>query len=115
MLALVWATKHFLCFLYGNRFLVRTDHAALAYMRKFSNQNSPLLRCSLKLSELYFTVEHRPGTKISHVDALSRHVGTVKQDISLDRKTIIREQAADAFYVRQAPGTYLSKSEIFLG
>ena len=29
MLALVWATKHFRCYLYGNKFLVRTDHSAV--------------------------------------------------------------------------------------
>jgi hypothetical protein len=85
MLALVWATKYFRCYLYGHRFHVRTDHAALTYLRKFSDQNSRLLRWSLKLSELDFTVERIPGNKISHVDALSRHVGTVKQDFSLDR------------------------------
>jgi len=26
---LVWATKHFRCYLYGNKFLVMTDHSAL--------------------------------------------------------------------------------------
>jgi hypothetical protein len=29
MLALVWATKDFRCYLYGKRFLVRTEHATL--------------------------------------------------------------------------------------
>jgi hypothetical protein len=48
MLALVWATKYFKCFLFGHRFLVRTDHAALTYLRKFSDQNSRLFRWSLK-------------------------------------------------------------------
>ena len=33
MLALLWATKYFRCYLYGKRFVVRTDHAALAYLR----------------------------------------------------------------------------------
>jgi len=77
MLSLVWATKYFRCYLYGKKFLVRTDHFALTYLRNFGENNSRLLRWSLKLSELDFTVEHRVGTKILRVDALSRHVGAV--------------------------------------
>jgi hypothetical protein len=52
MLALVWATKHFRCYLLGKRFLVRTDHAAFVYLQKFADNNSRLLRWSMKLSEL---------------------------------------------------------------
>ena len=40
MLAIVWATKYFRCFLYGKQFLVRTDHAALSYLRNFADSNS---------------------------------------------------------------------------
>jgi len=29
MLSLVWATRYYRCYLYGKRFLVRTDHATL--------------------------------------------------------------------------------------
>jgi len=50
MLAVVWATRYFRCYLYGKRFLVRTDHAALTYLQKFADHNSRLLRWSLKLS-----------------------------------------------------------------
>jgi len=57
--------------------VVRTDHAALTYFKKFADSSSRLMSWSLKLSELDFTVERRPGTKIAHVDVLSRHVGTV--------------------------------------
>jgi len=77
MLALVWATRYFRCYLYGKRFLVRTDHAALTYLQKFADHNSRLLRWSLKLSELDFVVEHRAGSKIGHEDALIRHVGAI--------------------------------------
>ena len=83
MLALVWATKHFRCYLYGNKFLVRTDYSALTYLQNFADNNSCLLRWSIKLSELYFVVEYRPGSKIGHVDALSRHVGTIKHEAVL--------------------------------
>jgi len=56
MLALVWAIKHFLCYLYGNKLLVRTDHSALNYLQNFADQNSRLLNWSIKLSELDFVV-----------------------------------------------------------
>jgi len=62
MLALVWATKYFRCYLYGRQFLVRTDHAALSYLQNSVDQNDRLMRWSLKLSELDFVVEHRPGS-----------------------------------------------------
>jgi len=77
MLALVRATKYFRCYQYGTKFIVRADHSALTYLQNFADHNSRFLRWSLKLSELDFIVQHRPGTKIAHVDALSRHVGTV--------------------------------------
>jgi len=55
MLALVSAKKCFRCYLYGKKFLVRTDHTALTYLRNFAKNNSRLLRLSLKLVELDFT------------------------------------------------------------
>ena len=88
MLALVWAAKYFRCYLYGKRFVARTDHSALSYMRKFADSNCRLLRWSLKLSELDFVVEHRPGPKIGHADALSRHEGAVTLANTLDRDRV---------------------------
>jgi len=75
MLALVWAAKYFHCYLYGKRFVVRTNHSALTYMQNFTDNNSRLLRWSLKLSELDIVVEQRLGPKIGNADALSRHIG----------------------------------------
>jgi len=63
MLSLVWATKFFRCYLYGRKYLARTDHSALTYLRNFSDQNQRRMRWSMKLSELDFTVEHRAGKK----------------------------------------------------
>jgi len=63
MLGLIWATKQFRCYLHGRKFVARTDHTALTYLRNFAGQNSRLLRWSIKLSELDFMVEHRAGKK----------------------------------------------------
>jgi len=105
MLALVWTTRYFRCYLYGKRFLVRTDHAALTYLQKFTDHNSRLLRWSLKLSELDFVVEHRAGSKIGHVDALTRHVGAITNPDPPSRESIRQEQSKDVFCRRQNPGT----------
>jgi len=62
-----WATKHFACYLYGKRFVVRTDHSALTYLHKFADNNSRLMRWSLRLADFEFVVQHRVGTRIKHV------------------------------------------------
>jgi len=80
LLALVSAIKYFRCFLYGKQFLVRTDHAALSYLRTFADANSRLMRRSLRLSEFDFIVEYRPGIKIKHVDALSLLLAAIMQE-----------------------------------
>ena len=100
MLALVWVTKQFCCYLHGRKFVARTDHAVLTYLRNFADQNRRLLRWSIKLSELDFVVEHRAGTKMAHVDALSHHVGTLVQGGTLEKNDILREEAKDAFCLR---------------
>ena len=113
MLALVWATKFFRCYLYGRKFLARTDHSALTYLRNFSDQNQRLMRWSMKLSELDFTVEHRAGKKIPHVDALSRHVGSVLNGNDVNRVVVREEQAKDKFCQSLNIGSYNGKQEFF--
>jgi len=112
MLALVWATKHFRCYLHGRKSLARTDHTALKYFQKFSDQNIRLLRWSIRLPELDFVVEHKPDSKMSHVDALSRHLGSVAHDHALNKENVLREQEKAAFCIKQDPGSYRSKLEI---
>jgi hypothetical protein len=93
--------------------VVGTDHAALTYLKNFDDNSSRFMRWSLKLSELDFTVEHRPGTKIAHVVALSRHVGAVMCGGTLSQESVFREQAKDKFCAKIKPGNYSSKCEFF--
>lgn len=46
MLAVVWVVKYFRCYLLGRHFVVRKDHVALTYLKKFADSNSSLMRWS---------------------------------------------------------------------
>jgi len=87
MLCLVWANKQFRCYQHGRKFVARTDHAALTYLRNFAYQNNRLLRWSLKLAELDFVVVHHAVKKMAHVDAHSHHVGTIVQGGTMEKHT----------------------------
>jgi len=76
------------------QFLVRTDHSALSYLRNFVDNNSQLMRWSITLSEFDFIIEHKAGSKISHVDTLSWHVGVVVDGLP-NKERILSEQRKD--------------------
>lgn len=100
LLALVWATKYFRCYLYGRKFTAITDHSALRWMLSLKDPSSRLTRWALRLSEFDYDVAHKPGKKHANADALSRHVNTVITPL-LSKQDIIREQKCDAFCLEQ--------------
>ena len=65
------------------------------------------------MSELDFVVEHKPGFKIGHVDALSRHVGAVMNENLLDKERIPSEKQKDEFCTKQETGPSSSTREFF--
>lgn len=71
MLAVVTFTRHFRCYLLGRPFVVRTDHAALQWLQRFKEPEGQVARVE-QLREYHFQAEHRPGTRHSNADALSR-------------------------------------------
>ena len=54
ILHITWAMKHYKCYIFGRPIVVRTDHAALKYLHKFTDNNSRLIRWSLRLAEYQF-------------------------------------------------------------
>jgi len=109
----VWVAKWFICYLYDKLFTFRTDHAALTYLNSFSDTNTKRMRWSLKLPELDFTFRHRAGTKIPHVDALSRHVSNVLNESKLSYEEMRGEQEKDQFCKQLKPGSYSSGKEFY--
>lgn len=69
---LIWATQKLSCYLYGAPFVFVTDHCPLTWLTQMSTKNARLLRWSLALQELTFTVKYKKGAANSNVDGLSR-------------------------------------------
>jgi len=101
-------------YIYNIKNGIKLPYVLLTYLQNFADQNSRLLRWSIKISELDFIVDHRSWSKIGHVDALSRHVGAVKHEATLSKEIVLRGQEKDAFCMKQTPGTYNNKREFFL-
>jgi hypothetical protein len=95
LLAFLFATKQFRCYIYGRKFTVYTDHRALRWLLNLQDPSSRLTRWAMKLSEYDFTVEHRSGTQMRHADALSRSIGRVETSVVLSKETIRDKQEVD--------------------
>ena len=72
MLALVNFLKHYRHYLLGRKFLVRTDHQSLIWLKNFKDAEGQIARWQEVLQEYDFTCHHRPGKQHGNADALSR-------------------------------------------
>lgn len=72
LLAVVEATKHYHKYLYGQKFIVRTDHGALRWLLNFKNPEGQIARWIERLQAYDFEIVHRKGRTHSNADALSR-------------------------------------------
>ncbi|GFU66226.1 retrovirus-related Pol polyprotein from transposon 412 [Trichonephila clavipes] len=64
--------EHFHHYLYGQKFLLRTDHASLTWLMNFRNTEGQVARWIQRLNEYYFDIRHRKGSSHGNADALSR-------------------------------------------
>ena len=71
-LAVVYFVEHFRHYLYGRRFIIRTDHASLKWLKNFKNIDGMLARWLAKLDTYDYEFIHRKGEAHSNADALSR-------------------------------------------
>jgi len=72
LLAIVKTLEHFHKYLYGQPFLLRTDHASLTWLLNFKNPEGQVARWIERLQEYQFKMEHRKGRLHNNADALSR-------------------------------------------
>ncbi|GBO32286.1 Retrovirus-related Pol polyprotein from transposon 297 [Araneus ventricosus] len=72
LLAIVKSIEHFHHYLYGQKFLLRTDHASLRWLLNFREPEGQIARWIQRLQEYDFEIQHRKGTSHGNADALSR-------------------------------------------
>lgn len=71
-LAIVWAIRKFEPYLFGNSFVIETDHQPLQYLRKSRTENGRLMRWAIQLQQYQFVVKVIPGKDNVGADYLSR-------------------------------------------
>ena len=64
-LAAVWALKHFehYSYLYGQPFILVTDHRLLTWLKTMKNSNQRLTRWAVFLQQFKMDIQHRPGSQ----------------------------------------------------
>ena len=72
LLALITFVKKFRQYLLGRPFLIKTDHAALQWLKRTPEPIGQQARWLEILEEFDYEIEHRPGSKHGNADALSR-------------------------------------------
>lgn len=88
LLAIVWSVKYFRPYLYGRKFVVKTDHRPLLYLFNMTDPSSRLTKFRLCLEEYDFEVEYIKGKENVQADALSRIVITSEDLKNIREKTI---------------------------
>lgn len=70
--AIIWSINRLRPFLLGIRFVVVTDCQALIYLNIHKSVKPQIARWYEILQEYDFDIKYRPGSRMAHVDALSR-------------------------------------------
>ncbi|KAL1448551.1 hypothetical protein WDU94_003585, partial [Cyamophila willieti] len=94
LVAVIASTKHFHKYLYGQKFIIRTDHAALKWLLQFKNPEGQVARWIEQLQAYDYEIQHRKGKSHNNADALSRRPckPECKHCIRVEEKEIISIQ-----------------------
>lgn len=117
-LGVIWAVRQFRIYLYGTKFCIVTDHAALTWLMNINYPTGRLARWAIYLQAYDFDIIHRKGSNHGNADALSRPVlpgGIIKILVAKDEDAYLSAKSLDPFedegllhYLRQKkhlPGT----------
>lgn len=72
LLAIDFGIKHFRPYIYGTKFVVKSDHKPLQYLFTMKDPTAKLARIRMELADYDFEIEHIKGVDNVAADALSR-------------------------------------------
>ncbi|MEW8092744.1 MAG: reverse transcriptase domain-containing protein [Candidatus Thiodiazotropha endolucinida] len=72
LLAVVTFMKHFKHYLLGQKFIIRTDHAPLIWLRNFKEPEGLIARWISIIETFDYEIHYRPGRHHQNADSLSR-------------------------------------------
>jgi len=130
LLAIVTGLKQFRQYLLGRHFVIRTDHAALTWLRRTAEPMPQLARWLTFIEQFDYEIEHQPGARHGNADGLSRKnapsvraMKKVKTKRSASGSSLVECQLHDAevgTFVSmcltrdQPPGKMELQSQVFL-
>ena len=71
-LAIKWSVNYFYEYLYGGKFMIKTDHAPLTWLKENKTVNSRLMRWAISLQSYDFTISYIKGSENFLADTMSR-------------------------------------------
>ena len=101
--AVVKFVKHFNHYLWGRRFLVRTDHGSLRWLQNFKNPEGIVARWLATLGTYDFEIEHRKGSLHGNADGLSR----------IPRRKCMREECEQCMQAQQVCSLCINRTKVF--
>ena len=87
LLAVIFGLKRFRPYLIARKFVIRTDHSALQWLRKTPEPVAQSARWLAIMEEFSFTVQHRLGSRHRNADALSRRPSPCDEEECLDNSS----------------------------
>jgi len=91
LLAIVESLRSFHHYLYGSRFVVRTDHISLRWLMSFKNLEGQLARWLERIQQYDFEITYRGGKSHSNADGLSRRP-CIEMSCNYCNKTELKEK-----------------------
>ena len=104
LFAILYFCKLWRYYLQFRKFLLRTDHRALTWIRTMEHPTGMVLRWLETLADFNFEVEHREGVKHGNADALSRvpHAPQIEEEEVIEGDTDGGEQAVAVSHLQLA-------------
>lgn len=94
LMAIHFAITTFRPYVYGTRFIVRTDHKPLIYLYNLKDPSSKLLRIRLDLDDFDFEIEYIKGKNNVAADALSRIlISDLKENSEKENQILVMTRA----------------------